>query len=133
LKRYLDPDPNDINATPLLLCCESARGFLDGLGKARFKQGATKLAFNTIEGRSLEAFDSARYLVSRQPVFVRRAPNRIADVYRTDDTKPYHVPEERSVDDPFAIEPWMNADEQLYRRRLKYSAEMVASLEAGQW
>lgn len=127
VQRYLDPDPQDKQARPLLLFNERARYAADMIASARVKAGSNKLAFNTIDGKHLEAFDLIRYILSRTPHYCRRPPNVRA--FQT--LKATAIPKApASSADPFAITPDMPEELKVHRMRLRESCRVMESFGA---
>lgn len=124
MRRYLDPDPNDPSAEPLMLINERAMFVAQQLAKARVKNGCTTLAFNTIEGKNLEVFDLTRYIVSRQPYFHERSPNNPKWSPLTASAVPrvYHKPS------PFDIHDGMSEAERTHVLRLRESSKTMEDL-----
>jgi hypothetical protein len=127
VRRYLDPDPDNKQAKPMLLFNERAKYAADMIAKARLKARATKIAFNTIEGKHLEAFDLIRYILSRTPSFCRRPPNT-----RTFQTlKATAIPKAPTASsDPFVITPDMSEELKTHRMRLRESCRVMESFGA---
>lgn len=124
VKRYLDPDPDDPKAEPLLLINERALYVAQMLARARLKTGANALAYNTIDGKNLEVFDLTRYIVSRQPFYCRREPN----VERWHALTATALPRIPVRPDPFAIRPDMTEDERTHVIRLRESTRNMEDL-----
>ena len=127
MQRYLDPDPQDKQARPLLLFNQRAQYAADMIAAARVKAGSNKLAFNTIDGKHLEAFDLIRYILSRTPHFCHRPPNT-----RTFQTlHATAIPKAKeSTADPFIITPDMPEDMKIHRMRLRESCRVMESFGA---
>lgn len=124
MRRYLSPNPDDTSVEPLLLINERALYVAQQLSRARLKPRATRMAYNTIEGKDLEVFDLTRYIVSRQPYFHPRAPNVEKWSGLTATALP-HIPQ-RS--DPFAITPDMTPEQKMHIERLRDSSRAMESL-----
>lgn len=127
VRRYLDPDPDNRTVRPLLLFNERAKYAADCIAKARLKNGAHKIAFNTIDGKNLESFDLVRYILSRQPHWCHRPPN----------TRTYQIVKASAIpkapspqQDPFAITADMPDDLKLHRMRLRESTRVMESFGA---
>jgi hypothetical protein len=129
VKRYLDPIPDDHTCRPLIVCNDRARGFMEGVAKARLKNHKIKMGDGNIAGRNLEAFDLVRYIVSRQPIFVPRPINRRREEYLSQPSA-FDRPEPPSAG-PYDVTPGMHPDEVMHRRRLAYSHAMMDSMGLG--
>lgn len=127
VQRYLDPNPDDREARPLLLFNQRAKYAADMIASARVKQGSTKIAFNTIDGKHLEAFDLVRYILSRTPHWCPRPPNtRAFQSLKASATPKPPTPEH----DPFAITQDMTEDQKIHRMRLRESCRMMEEFGA---
>lgn len=127
VRRYLDPDPDNKEVRPMLLFNESAKYAADMIAKARLKNGATRVAFNTIAGKNLEAFDLIRYILSRTPHWIQRPPNTRAFSNIKASAIPIAKPPSL---DPFVITPDMPDDVKLHRMRMRESTRMMESFGA---
>ncbi len=127
VRRYLDPNPDDKQARPMLLFNERAKYAADMIAKARLKNGATRIAFNTIAGKNLEAFDLIRYILSRTPYWIQRPPNLRTYHDLTVSAEPKRAP---PASDPFSITPDMPEEVKMHRLRLRESTRLMESFGA---
>ena len=132
LWRYLDPDPNDRNAEPLVMInpapspgCDTA---VNQMYAYRFKNGVTPvLKGDAIHKVNDEFVDCLRYLASRQPRWVPREPNHA----RHQPLARAKIPFARRLpDNPYATTPDMPADERILRERLAESARMIRGMQS---
>ena len=127
VQRYLDPDPQDKQARPLLLFNERAQYAANMIAAARVKADAKKLAFNTIDGKHLEAFDLIRYILSRTPHHCKRAPN----IKTRETLRATAIPKSPEAEnDPFRITPDMPEELRVHKLRLQESCKVMESFGA---
>jgi len=141
MQRYLDPDPGNKDATPLIVLNPDAPWedqptngcgqVYEQLSKYRRRPttvGAANRGHN-IHKHDDEFVDLLRYIASRQPAWAQREPNvrKHAPFLRADGPKiRASIPA-----DPLAITPGMSDDEKIHRQRLKESGRNIEQFMPG--
>lgn len=130
--RYLDPDPNDKTATPLIMVnppspkapgCET---LIEQMYTYRFKDSlSTALKGENIHKINDEACDCLRYWCSREPRWVQRPPN---PPKHRPFVKATAIQAPRTSRDPFAIRPDMTPEQVRHVQMLAESAKMVRAM-----
>lgn len=128
--RYLDPDPRNINAEPLLLLNPETPAhpgmdrLIDQFYTYRYKEGAKpELKAENIHRLNDEGVDGVRYLISRQPRWQQREPN--VKRHQPIATSAIPFPARTRQVDPFADDPSATPEERAYRLALRQSRELA--------
>lgn len=132
VQRYLDPDPGNPSAVPMLVVNPTSPGcgaFVDQMMSYRKKVGSMDAKRHySVYAKNNEGPDTVRYLISRQPGWCTREPN----IARTQYLRPtVYPPVPPGKPDPYEITADMSDDIKLHRIRLGLSARTADRLATG--
>ena len=123
VQRYLDPDPGNFSAEPLLVINPSCGMAANQMMKYRMRPSETEVLGTNVHKKDDDLVDPIRYLISRQPSFCTRMPNpRMSKAIRSVYPSPSELNKEK---DPYEITPDMTPDMVRHLQQLQWSEKML--------